>query len=144
MTPDDESHYYDSEIDDARRRLMPVFGLTEEEDFPPVKANYLEMIYDDIVNKISFPFQAEHAVHFQDSPEQEIRDIEIHEIIDPDNDEFPPGHGLWCKGFGNNPGGREPITLPLAEVVIKQDDPNYHWIEDYCIWFWEMNPGSGS
>ena len=54
------------------------------------------------------------------------------ELLDPANgicDEFD---GIFCKARK----GRYKIDVPLTELEIPQDSPNFQLIEDYWFWFW--------
>jgi hypothetical protein len=54
------------------------------------------------------------------------------ELLDPTQhlgDEFD---GIFCKTRK----GKYEINLPLNELEIPQDSPNFQLIEDYWYWFW--------
>lgn len=127
-------HYYDREIREAKERLNPVLGLDPDDDWPDINGQNLEIIYDHLLATVSFPFNAEFAMPNPEQGGEIILEIEIDGIQDPDLTDDILKHGLICQALNQG----EPFKVPLAEIVIKQDDPNYHHIEDYCIWYWEV------
>ena len=56
----------------------------------------------------------------------------MQELLDPAKcvcDEFD---GIFCKTRK----GRFEVNLPLIELEVPEDDPNFQLIEDYWYWFW--------
>jgi len=94
----------------------------------------LEIIYDHLISNVSFPFYAEFAMPDPEKGGETITNIEVHNIIDPDTTEDIETYGLICEASDE----RGNFKVPISEIVIHQDDPNYHLIEDYCIWYWEV------
>jgi len=127
-------HFYDREIREARERMNPIFGLTAEDEWPDITGQALEIIFDHLISTVSFPFKAEFAMPDREKGGEEITLIEVHNIIDPDTTDDLQVYGLVCEASDE----RGHFKVPLSEIVIKQDDPNYHLIEDYCIWYWEV------
>jgi len=127
-------HFYDREIRDAKERMFPVFGLSEEDDWPDMNHQNLEIIYDHLISTVSFPFYAEFAMPDPQKGGETITNIEVHNIIDPDITYEIDTYGLICEASDE----RGQFKVPLSEIVIQQEDPNYHLIEDYCIWYWEI------
>ena len=127
-------HFYDREIRDAKERMNPIFGLTSEEEWPDINGQNLEIIFDHLISTVSFPFKAEFAMPDPDKGGESITIIEVYNIIDPDTTDDLDAYGLVCEASDE----RGHFKVPLSEIVIHQDDPNYHLVEDYCIWYWEV------
>ena len=54
------------------------------------------------------------------------------ELLDPINDICDEFDGIFCKTRK----GTFEVNLPLIELEIPQDSPNFQLIEDYWFWFW--------
>lgn len=134
MTEDPGLHYYDKHIEEAKLRMAPVFGIDKDEEWPQIKGKYLEMAYDHIIANVSFPFAAEFAMPDREKGGEQIIDVTVLEMMDPDETDELDKYGLVC---GVNDGQHQ-FKVPLSEIVIKQGDPNFNLIEDYCIWYWEV------
>ncbi|MDH4199631.1 MAG: hypothetical protein OEV66_04545 [Spirochaetia bacterium] len=127
-------HFYDREIRAAKERLNPVFGMSPEEDWPEINGQNMEIIFDHLISAASFPFPAEFSMPDPEKGGETITDIMVENILDPDSTEAIDSYGLICDAHDE----KGSFKVPLSEIVIKQDDPNYHLIEDYCIWYWEV------
>ncbi len=128
--PQEEVHYYDLE-NQARKRLAAVFGTDPQEDLPPVNLRNLEIYHDYVKSKINFPFFG--VFTMMDGERTVYIDVEAVSIMDPDETPDLDQFGLICEVKYEGQTGK----MPMAEIVINQEDPNYDYIEDYCIWFWE-------
>ena len=113
-----------------RNRIMAALGLTGYR-LPKVDEHTLFRYYNYLSAKLSFPFVA----HYPDpkSPEEqtEFRCVVL-ELLDPAihlGDEFD---GIFCKTRK----GKYEINLPLTELEVADDSPNFQVIEDYWFWFW--------
>ncbi len=47
-------------------------------------------------------------------------------------DIYDPFDGIFCKTSK----GKYEINLPLIELKVPDDNPNFQFIEDYGYWFW--------
>ena len=54
------------------------------------------------------------------------------ELLDPVNDICDEFDGIFCKTRK----GKYEVNLPLTELEISEDSPNFQFIEDYWYWFW--------
>ena len=57
------------------------------------------------------------------------------ELLDPAKDIYDDFDGIFCKTRK----GRYEINLPLGELVVPEDSPNFQLIEDYWYWFTTYN-----
>jgi hypothetical protein len=53
-------------------------------------------------------------------------------LLDPAHDICDEFGGIFCKTRKE----MYEIDLPLIELEIPQDSPNFQFIEDYWYWFW--------
>jgi hypothetical protein len=127
-------HFYDREIIEARERMAPIFGITTDDNWPDINHQSMEILYDHLISNVSFPFKAEFSMPDPEKGGEAITDIYVDNIVDPDLIDETEAYGLICEAREEKGG----FKVPLSEIVIKQDDPNFNLIEDYCIWYWEM------
>jgi hypothetical protein len=126
----DDNHYYDLE-QQAKKRLAAVFDVDADGDLPPVNMRTLEVYYDYVKSKIQYPFRG--VFTMQNGEATVYIDVEAISIMDTDETPELDKYGLICEVKYEGQIGK----MPIAEIVINQEDPNYDYIEDYCIWFWE-------
>ena len=80
---------------------------------------------------MSFPFTAHYPKPTTSTEEVQYRCI-VMELLDPTKDIFDEFDGIFCKTRN----GKYENNLPLIELEISQDSPNFQLIEDYWFWFW--------
>jgi hypothetical protein len=96
-----------------------------------VNDDTLSRYYEYLKTELSFPFSAYYpepakphdATHFS---------CLVLELLDPKEffaDEFD---GIYCKTRK----GKYEINLPLIELHVPQNSPNYQLIDDFWYWFW--------
>jgi hypothetical protein len=108
-------------------RIRAVFGLCGGAPLPPVNGDTLRSYHDYLAAHLSFPFSALYAENT--SPIRRlVRCISILGLQDVSS---RPSQGILCRIEGAGP-LRE---LPLAEIGVRDDDPNYRLIDDYACWF---------
>ncbi|MES0490416.1 MAG: calcium-binding protein [Leptospirales bacterium] len=130
-------HFYDIEIAGSMERLSKLFQTKGE--FPPVNAATLEAMYDYLTQKVKFPFQGEIAALDENPPGRQIVNVTVNGVFDPDDTDELNRYGLVCEVFN----GKETFHMPLSEIVIKQEDASFQFVEDYCVWYWEVKEGHG-
>lgn len=120
-------------FDDWEQRMVQILGVEEAEDeneepeLPMVSYGTLKKYVEYLREKLVFPLQAvyEHEIGPFKSTEVKVRIERFAEEID----EF---YGLLCEGRE----GRRHVVLPLADLNVKETDPNFVFIDDYLTWFW--------
>ena len=108
-------------------RIREVFGLADDAPLPQSSIGAILKYHEYLSNRLSFPFQAlyfgeteppvRHLVHY-------ITVLGLHE---------PRGsasRGIRCEVAGV-PGVGE---LPLVEIGVRDDNPNYQIVDDYAYW----------
>ena len=115
---------------DQRDRIIEALGPLGEH-FPSVDEETLSRYYKHLSARLSFPFTAHYP-----APRSSLEEVQhrctVVELLDPDNgicDEFD---GIFCKTRK----GKYEVNLPLIELDVPDDTPNFQFIEDYWYWFW--------
>jgi len=116
--------------DQRKRRIVEALGLAGQ-NLPKVDEETLARYYRHLAANLSFPFLAHYPEPTNPQEESDFRWVVL-ELLDPEDqlgDEFD---GIFCKTRR----GKYEINLPLIELRVRQDDPNFQLIEDYLYWFW--------
>jgi hypothetical protein len=98
---------------------------------PRVHEEPLSRYFKYLAARLSFPFIA----YYPDPTrtlEEVLHTCVVLELLDPVNDACDEFGGIFCK-IRN---GTCEITLPLIELEIPHEGPNFQFIEDYWYWFW--------
>ena len=101
------------------------------DDFPNVNEATLSRYYKYLTVSLSFPFTACYPKPTNSFEEVQHRRTVV-ELLDPAHyicDEF---EGILCKTRM----GKYEVNLPLIELEVPDDSPNFQFIEDYWYWFW--------
>lgn len=131
-TDDMGRHYYEMELE-SFKRIIQLFKVETREDIPLVKPWSLEVFYDHLIHKVNFPF---YGVYGEQQPGQQeaiYHNVQVNSIQDPDSTEDLDKFGLLCNIVINE----KEAMMPLAEIVINQGDPNFTFVEDYAVWYWD-------
>jgi hypothetical protein len=116
---------------DQRERIIEALGPFAERR-PTVDEQTLSRYYTYLSGKLSLPFIARYPQPTIPLEEVLHRCIVL-ELLDPTRggicDEFD---GIFCKTRK----GKFEVNLPLAELEVAENSPNYQLIEDYWYWFW--------
>ena len=111
-------------------RIIEALGPLGEH-LPSVDEETLSRYYNYLSARMSFPF----AAHYPE-PKSSLEEVQYRctglELLDPTNDMYDDFDGIFCKTRK----GKYEINLPLIELEIPQDSPNFQLIEDYWFWFW--------
>ncbi len=87
--------------------------------------------YRYLAAKLSFPFTAHYPAPKTSEEEVEYR-CTVVGLLDPRKHIGSEFDGIFCKARK----GRFEVNLPLTELKIPEDSPNFQFIEDYLYWFW--------
>jgi hypothetical protein len=113
-----------------RDRIIAVLGLTDH-GVPRVGEKTLARYHKYLSANLSLPFVAYYPEPTNAQERTQFR-CNVVELLDPAEwlgDEFD---GLFCKTRK----GKFEVNLPLVELHLPEDDPNFQLIDDYCYWFW--------
>ena len=117
--------------DNEDDRIRLVFGLPSHAPLPKVSKDALAKYHEYLLGKLSFPFQALYAETVP-PVEQIVRYVSVVGLSDNANRRQ---YGLFCKV---ELGDRE-VELPLAEMGLREDDPNRQLVDDYLYWLWNSH-----
>jgi len=114
---------------DRRDRIAVALGPLGDES-PRVDEETLSRYYKYLSASLSFPF----AAHYPE-PKSSLEEVQyrctVLELLDPTKDIYDEFDGIFCKTRK----GKYEINLPLIELEIPEDGPNFQLIEDYLYWF---------
>ena len=115
---------------DRRDRIVVALGPLGEQS-PRVDEETLSRYYKYLSASLSFPF----AAHYPE-PRSSLEEVQyrctVLELLDPTKDIYDEFDGIFCKTRK----AKYEINLPLTELEISEDSPNFQLIEDYWYWFW--------
>jgi hypothetical protein len=115
---------------DRKHRIIEALGLLGE-PLPSVDEETHSRYYEYLSANFFLPFAAYYPRPKTSQEEEEFR-CTVLELLDPAKhmgDEFD---GIFCKTRK----GKYEINLPLIELDVPDDNPNFQFIEDYWYWFW--------
>jgi hypothetical protein len=115
---------------DQRDRIIEALWPLGE-DMPSVDERTLSRYYTYLTARLSFPFTAYYPEPTT-TLEEVLHRCAVVELLDPVNDLCDEFGGIFCKTRTD----KYEINLPLIELEIPQDSPNFQLIEDYWYWFW--------
>ena len=98
---------------------------------PSVDEETLSRYYKYLTVRLSFPFTATYP-EAKTALEEVQHRCTVIELLDPAKDICDEFDGIFCKTRK----GEYEVNLPLIELQIPQDSPNFQLIEDYWYWFW--------
>jgi len=113
-----------------RDRIIEALGPLGEH-FPGVDEETLSRYYKYLSARLSFPFTA-HYPEPRSSLEEVQQRCTVVELLDPAHDICDEFDGIFCKTRK----GKYEVNLPLTELDVPDDTPNFRFIEDYWYWFW--------
>ena len=114
---------------DHSDHIRAAFGIKWR--LPKVDEVTLARYYDYLCEKLGFPFVARYPEPMNSREEREYRCTAV-ELIDPTTGVGDAFDGIFCKVRK----GKYEIILPLIELELRPEDPNYELVEDYWYWFW--------
>ena len=115
---------------DRKKRIIEALWPLGEH-LTGVNEDTLSRYYMYLTARLSFPFTAYYPEPTTSLEEAQYRRTVI-ELLDPAHyicDEF---EGILCKTRK----GKYEVNLPLIELQVPDDSPNFQFIEDYWHWFW--------
>jgi hypothetical protein len=116
--------------DDQKDRIVTALGPLGEHS-PSVDERTLSRYCKYLSVRLLFPFTAHYPAPRSPLEEVQYRCIVL-EVLDPIKHIYDDFDGIFCKTHKGN----YEINLPLIELEIPEDSPNFQFIEDYWYWFW--------
>jgi len=115
---------------DQKQRIIEALGLSGRH-LPSVDDETHSRYYEYLSANLLLPFSAHYPKPKSSQEEEEFR-CTVLELLDPEKHLGDGFDGIFCKTCK----GKYEINLPLIELDIPHDDPNFQFIEDYWYWFW--------
>ena len=110
-------------------RIIEALGSLSH--IPRVDEEPLARYFEYLSANLSFPFAAHYPKPMKPQEEKEFRCTAL-ELIDPAKHLGDGFDGIFSKIIK----GKYEINLPLIELEVPDDSPNFQFIEDYWFWFW--------
>jgi hypothetical protein len=115
--------------DDQKERILAVLGLTDDR-LPVVDDDTLYSYYEYLSESFLFPFTA-HYPHPMNPCEEVLYECTVLGLLDPSKCVGDEIDGIFCK----TQKAEFEVNLPLVELRVSKDSPNFQMIEDYWHWF---------
>jgi hypothetical protein len=115
---------------DQKRRIMAAIGVIGGR-LPRVNGQTLSRYFRYLSARLSLPFAATYPEAIPSQHKTEYR-CTVVEVLDPTRHIGDELDGIFCKTRH----GSFEVNLPLIELEVAQDNPNFQLIEDYWYWFW--------
>lgn len=105
---------------------------------PKVRSVWLINYYEHLLARLQFPFPTRYAEDIWQSDHAGF----VHTVLallDPGSNSDCEHSGLLCRVRK----GEDEVELPLSDLEVEEDNPNFQLIEDYWYWFWNwrFDPG---
>ena len=120
--------------EDRADRVRAVFGLASGGNLPRVHPVTLRTYYEFLRARLTMPFVADYCP----ANEPVICGLTVVGLLTPKTSAGDVSRGLFCLA-------RDPecvARLPLVDLEVPEDDPNFQLVEDY--WYWAWNWGRES
>jgi hypothetical protein len=123
----------DFEFSAVRRRedqIRAVFGLLNDRGLPQVKQATLLRYYEHLRSRLSMPFNAEYCAENA----RTVREVTVVGLFSPTKPNHDHARGLLCLARSPN----STAELPLVDLEVEEDHPNFQLLEDYWYWVWNL------
>ncbi len=127
-----EHHYRPFTGATREDRIASVFGLSSGRTLPSVHPKSLSAYYEYLRVRLSIPFQAEYCA----LDDRTVRKVAVVGLFSPMRPGIDLGRGLVCLARTSG----SVLTLPLVDLEVPDDDPNFQLLEDYWYWAWNWGP----
>ena len=114
---------------DQEDRIFEAVGSRGQ--IPRVFEEPLSRYYEYLTKHLCFPFMAHYPKPMNSEEEDEFR-CAVLKLLDPAKHLGDGFDGI----FSTIRKGKYEINLPLIELEVPDDSPNFQFIEDYWFWFW--------
>jgi Calcium binding len=116
--------------DDQDDRVRRVFGLTHDDPLPEVGHETLLSYHHYLAARLKFPLFTTYRGESGPFSRKKMT-VTITGLLDPEGDDSDEGYGLLCRGLDRD----EQVELPLDEIEVDEEDPNFRLVTDYSYWF---------
>ena len=116
-------------------RIRQVLGLHPGLSLPPINRAFLLKYYQYLLSRLCFPCEA----RYSDETEPNVYPVTMIGLVDPRTSPAGDLTGLGCVTHVKN----KTAELPLLDIEVPEDCPNFAILEDYWYWLWnwrELHP----
>lgn len=100
---------------------------------PAVGSESLDRYYHFLTGRLALPFQ---AVYYEQVGRWDDARYRVTVVGLRDPAKHPVDQGIICRAVRRG----KPVDLPLVELEIDPENPNFQLIEDYWSWAWNRLP----
>ena len=115
---------------DREQRIMRAFAVRKG-SIPRVDGAALSAYYRYLSANLSLPFTAHYPKPSDPQEDADFRCLVL-ELLDPAKHLGDGFDGFFCKTRK----GCYEVNLPLLELYLPEESPNFQLIDDYWYWFW--------
>ena len=108
-------------------RIRTILGHPAGFLLPPVNSASLWRYFEYLTSRLTFPFEAR---RYSES-EHVVYPVTVVALVDPRTGSDVPA-GLFCEIYLKD----KRDVLPLVDIEVGDDSPNFSIIEDYWYWVW--------
>jgi hypothetical protein len=109
-------------------RIRAILGPRGCSSLPGVSAAALLKFYRYLTPRLTLPFEARYCAQ----TEPVVYPVTVTGLVDPTSRPADPSAGLSCLTHLRN----RSAVLPLIDVEVADDSPNFRLLEDYWYWLW--------
>ena len=112
----------------AEDRIRAILGLRKGASLPKVNAATMFKYYRYLSSRLTLPCEARYSSDVDDT----VYPVTVIRLVDPQA--VPSDHraGLCCIAYHRN----KTDSLPLVDIEVAYDSPNFQILEDYWFWLW--------
>jgi hypothetical protein len=120
------------ELHEQEQRIAIALGL-DKGPLPNVGIEWLRKYFKYLAANLAFPFEAQHTEEIGYYRQPAYSQVQVIALLDPDKN---PGQdeysGLICRILKVE----QEIEVPLVDLEVDEEHPNFQLIEDYWYWIW--------
>ena len=109
-------------------RIRAILGPPSSSRLPPVNPATLVKYYQYLASRLTFPFEC----RYYSEAERVVYPVTVIGLVDPRTSPADAATGLFCAIYLKDKQG----VLPLVEIEVADDSPNFQIIEDHWYWVW--------
>jgi hypothetical protein len=115
---------------DQEKRIQAALGLACG-PLPAVRDQWLAKYHRHLASRLSLPFEAQHVEDTGLHPPVSSL-VTVTALLDPKQIPGADAAGLVCRVHR----GTEEYNVPLVDLEVEEEHPNYQLLEDYWYWIW--------
>ena len=115
-------------------RIRAILGLRKGASLPKVNAESMLRYYRYLISRMTLPCEA----CYSSDAEGTIYPVTVTGLVDPEAMPSDNRVGLCCIAYFKN----KLDFLPLVDIEVDDDSPNFQLLEDYWFWLWNWRENS--